>query len=193
MLKARGYTIKLPADWPPASVTVDGVAIKQAGPTGKGGWSFEGNSLTTIIPVASLSTASKMTIEVRRAAGLTAHRAELDGFNGAMARLRETYNALNTTPPLAAPPDILIDAMQTGNRIGYHPENAQKEIAHFHEVLPKAKDAVNKLVADGQKRLEEFAQHPPHHEAGPIDMQAEIQKRTGALGRAQKLMAETAK
>jgi hypothetical protein len=83
--------------------------------------------------------------------------------------------------------------MQTGNRIGYHPENAQKEIAHFHEVLPKAKDAVNKLIADGRKRLDEFAQHPPHQEAGPIDMQAEIQKRSDALGRAQKLMAETAK
>ena len=78
-----------------------------------------------------------MTIEVRRAAGLTARRNELDGFNGAMAILRETYDALNSTPPLAAPPDILIDAMQTGNRIGYHPELAQKEIAHFHEVLPQ--------------------------------------------------------
>ena len=101
------------------------------------GWSFEGNSLTTIIPVAAASTESKVTIEVRRAAGLTARRAELDGFNGAMARLRETYNALNMTPPVATPPDILIDAMQTGDRLGYHPELAQKEIAHFHEVMPK--------------------------------------------------------
>ncbi len=75
MLKARGYTLKLPADWPPASVTVNGVAVKQADPVGKGGWSFEGNTLTTIIPVASLSTASKVIIEVRRSAGLTARRA----------------------------------------------------------------------------------------------------------------------
>jgi len=134
-----------------------------------------------------------VTIEIRRAAGMAARRDELDGFNGAMARLRETYNALNMTPPAAAPPDILIDAMQTGNRIGYHPELAQKEIAHFHEVLPKAQDAVNKLVADGQKRLDDFAKHPPHHEAGPIDMQAEKQKRADALNRAEKLMAETGK
>jgi alpha-glucosidase len=188
MLKGRGYTLKLPADWPPSSVTVNGAASKQAGPTGKGGWSFDGNSLTTIVPIASLNTASKVIIEVRRAAGLTAQRDKLDGFNGAMARLRETYNALNTTPPLAAPPDILIDAMQTGNRIGYHPETAQKEIAHFHEVLPKAKEAVGKLVADGRKRLDNFA---PRHEAGPIDMQAEKQKRADALNRAEKLVAET--
>ena len=156
--------------------------MKQAGPTGKGGWSFEGNTLTTIIPVASLSTSSKVMIEVRRAAGLTARRNELDGFNGAMARLRETYDALNMTPPVAAPPDILIDAMQTGDRIGYHPELAQKEIAHFHEVMPKAQAAVNNVVAEGQKRLDQFAQHPPRQEPGRSDMQAEKQKRVRRIG-----------
>src|SRR6185437_15517093 len=60
MLKERGYTLKLPADWPPASVIVNGVAVKQAGPTGKGGWSFDGNTLTTIIPVERLGTSSKV-------------------------------------------------------------------------------------------------------------------------------------
>ena len=53
MLKTRGYELRLPADWPPASVTVNGVAVQQAGPLGKAGWSFEGNTLTTIIPVPS--------------------------------------------------------------------------------------------------------------------------------------------
>ena len=47
MAKARGYELRLPADWPPAAVTVNGVAVKQAGPLGKNGWSFEGNTLTT--------------------------------------------------------------------------------------------------------------------------------------------------
>ena len=193
MLKDRGYTLKLPADWPPVSVTVNGVAVKQAGPTGKGGWSFEGNTLTTIIPVERLSTSSKVTIEVRRAAGLTARRAELDGFNGAMARLRETYNALNTTPPVAAPPDILVDAMQTGDRLGYHPELAQKEIKHLHEVMPKVQAAVDTLVGEAQKRLDEFTQHPPRHDAGPVDIKAEIQKRSDALARAQKLVSDAGK
>ncbi len=193
MLKARGYKLQLPADWPPASVTVNGAAVKQAGATGKGGWSFEGNTLTTMVAVASQSTASKVVIEVRRAAGLTARRGELDGFNGAMTRLRATYDALNTTPPLAAPPDLLINAMQTGDRLGYHPEDAQKEIAHFHEVLPQAQAAVAKMVQDGKQRLDQFGQ-AMHHEAGEaIDMQAEKQKRSDALDRAQKLVADTGK
>jgi hypothetical protein len=107
-----------------------------------------------------------------------------------MARLRETYNALNMTPPVAAPPDLLIDAMQTGDRLGYHPELAQKEIVHLHEVMPKALAAVNTAVGEGQKRLDGFAQHPPRQEAGPIDMKAEMQKRTDALARAQKLISD---
>jgi alpha-glucosidase (family GH31 glycosyl hydrolase) len=193
MLKSRGYRLQLPADWPPASVTVDGVAVKQAGPTGKGGWSFEGNTLTTMIPVASRSTASKVIVEVKRAAGLTARRGELDGFNGAMTRLRATYDALNTTPPLASPPDILIDAMQTGDRLGYEPKDAQKEIAHFNQVLPAVKAAVDKLVQDGTKRLDEFGQSM-HREAGNnIDMQAEKQKRADAMARAAKLVADMGK
>jgi alpha-glucosidase len=192
MLKERGYSLRLPADWPPASVTVDGVAVKQAGPVGKNGWGFEGNTLTAIIPIDRKSTASKVVIEVRRAAGLIARRAELDGFNGAMARLRGTYDALNSTPPLASPPDILIDAMQTGDRMGYHPDTAEKEIAHFHEILPQAQAAVNKLVQDGKQRLDEFGQRL-HQEAGAVNVQAERQKRADALDRAEKLVADTGK
>ena len=193
MLKERGYTLKLPADWPPASVTVDGVQVKQAGPTGKGGWSFEGNSLTTIIPVASRSTASKVTIEVRRADGLTARRNELDGFNGAMARLRGTYDALNMTPPVASPPDILIDAMQTGDRMGYHPETAQKEIAHFREILPQVQAAVQKLGEEAKQRMDQYAQRANRPNMGDIDIQAEKQKRMDAIGRAEALVNDITK
>jgi alpha-glucosidase (family GH31 glycosyl hydrolase) len=193
MLKERGYTLKLPADWPPASVTVDGVAVKQAGPTGKGGWSFEGNSLTTIIPVAGRSTASKVTIEVRRADGLTARRNELDGFDGAMARLRGTYDALNMTPPIASPPDILIDAMQTGDRMGYHPETAQKEIAHFREILPQVQAAVQRLGEDAKQRMDQYAQRANRPNLGNIDIQAEKQKRVDAIGRAEALVNDVGK
>ena len=35
MRKARGFEVRLPADWPPASVTVNGVAVKQRGTNGQ--------------------------------------------------------------------------------------------------------------------------------------------------------------
>ncbi len=55
-----------------------------------------------------------------------------------MTRLREAYDALNQTWPIAWSTDELIDAMQTGDRLGYFPQNAAEVVAHYREVLPKA-------------------------------------------------------
>ncbi len=41
-----------------------------------------------------------------------------------MTRLREAYDALNQTWPIAWSPDELIDAMQTGDRLSYFPQQA---------------------------------------------------------------------
>ena len=142
MLKTRSYELRLPADWPPASVTVNGVAVKQAGSLGKDGWSYEGNTLTTRIPVASASVANRIVVEVRRAEGLSARRGELDGFAGTMSRLRGAYDAMQKMTPVSRPPDALIDAMQAGDRLSYHPERAGAEMARFHELLEKAMTAL---------------------------------------------------
>jgi len=195
MMKMRGYELRLPADWPPASVKVNGVAVKQAGALGKDGWSYKGNSLTTVIPIARESVRAKVIIEVQRTAGLTARRGELDGFAGAMARLRGAYDAMNQTQPVANPPDALIDAMQTGDRLGYHPENAQKELAHFHEELPKAQAAVAQIGATFTEHLEENIKRysPQKWIAGSLDVEAVKKSRTKAMARAEKLVTEAGK
>ena len=82
MLKTRGYEVRLPDDWPPATVTVNGKALKFAKPGEPGGWTFEGNTLTTVIPVPTGSVSTKAVIEIRRANGRLAQRAQLDGFAG---------------------------------------------------------------------------------------------------------------
>ena len=195
MQKERGYELRLPADWPPAAVSVNGVAVKQAGPTDEKGWSFKGNTLTTVIPVMRENVQRKVVIEVRRTAGLTARRGELDGFAGTMARLRGAYDAMNQTQPVANPPDALIDAMQTGDRIGYHPERAQEELAHLHEVLPKAQAAVAQVGATFPEHLEENIKRysPQRWVAGSLDMEALKKSRTDAMARAQKLVTEASK
>ncbi|HEV2215591.1 MAG TPA: TIM-barrel domain-containing protein [Terracidiphilus sp.] len=162
MLQARGYQLRLPADWPPASVTVSGIAILQAGVSGnnstsKTGWSFEGNTLTTVIPVPRRSVHAVVTIEVRRAPALMASRADLDGFAGQMTLLREAYDAINKTLPVSVPPDVLTEAMQTGDRIGYHPESASAEIAQFHQMLPQVQFAVQNMAADFKQRWNAIA------------------------------------
>ena len=190
MLKTRGYELRLPADWPPAAVTVNGVAVKQAGTLGKNGWSFEGNTLTTIIPVPETSASARISIEVRRAAGLIARRDELDGFGGAMTRLRDAYDSLNQTWPVSSPPDIVVDAMQSGDRLGYHPERAQEEIAHFHAVLPQAQAAVNSIGQDFGQRMEDYAKRMSTSNWRPADMDAQKQSRLDAMARAEKLASE---
>ena len=190
MLTSRRYELRLPADWPPASVTVNGKAVAEA-QAGKAGWSFVGNTLTTVIPTASFSTASPVTIEVRRAAGLINRRSQLDGFAGAMTRLREAYDALQQTWPVAVPPDALIDAMQTGDRLGYHPERAAEEIAHFHEELPKAQSAVSAVGSTFSQRLDDYAKNI----SGifrPKDMDAAKQARLASMARAAELVKAAA-
>ena len=145
MPAARAYEIRLPGDWPPASVTVNERPLAAASQQGATGWRFEGNTLTTIINLPTTPVKEAVTVRVTRAPDLFSHRAELNGFAGAMTRLRESYDALNLTFPLAWSPDELVDAMQAGDRLSYFPRNAGKLLAHYREVLPTAIAKVKEL------------------------------------------------
>jgi alpha-glucosidase len=193
MLKNRAYELRLPADWPPASVTVNGTGVKQAGEPAKGGWSFVGNTLTTIIPVPTGSVAAKVTVIVRRAAGLTARRAELNGFTGAMTRLRAAYDALQQTRPFASAPDPVIDAMQTGDRLTYRPERATTEIAHFRKMLPDAQSSVSSLEDAFLEQLNNNARRSSAANPGSPEFEAQKQRRIDAFKRAQQLVSEAGK
>ncbi len=145
MVHTRGYELRLPGDWPPASVTANGVALSYTIAKGTPGWHFEGNKLTTIITVPSAPVSQRVVIQVHRPMALIQRRAELDGFAGDMARLRQAYDTLNQTFPLAWSPDALVDVMQTGDRLTYHPETVSQELTHFHAELPKAIAQVEKM------------------------------------------------
>jgi alpha-glucosidase len=128
----RGYEVRLPADWPPASVTANGVPLQFTLDEKHPGWRFEGNTLTTIVPVAATDVRQATTITVRRAPGSMTSRNLLDGFSGRMRRLREGYDTLSADYPItSAVPDDVTTAMQTGDRIGYHPETARAEMEAF--------------------------------------------------------------
>ena len=159
MPTARAYEVRLPGDWPPERVTVNGRALSYSPHAGTTGWRFEGNTLTTMITVPKSSVALPATIRVTRTAGLVARRAELNGFAGAMTRLREAYGLLNRTWPIASSPDELIDAMQTGDRLSYRPETASEQVTHCHIVLAQAMAKVNELtMGPSEKDIQTLAQ-----------------------------------
>jgi alpha-glucosidase len=193
MLKTRGYELRLPADWPPVSVTVDGKALKPVKPGEPGGWRFEGNTLTTIVPVPAQSTAAKVVVEVRRGMGLTARREELDGFAGKMTLLRGAYDAMQATGPVAGPSLALIDAMQSGDRLSYYPEKIDSELAHFQEALKRSQADLAALDKEFEKRLSDSSRRIGGATQAPADVESEKQKRRDALHRAEALLAQAAK
>ncbi len=193
MLKTRGYELRLPADWPPASVTVNGKPVAPSSLASRRGWSFEGNTLTTVIPVPAGSVDRQS--RHRSSPRCRPHRAprELDGFAGAMTRLRGAYDALQQTWPVAAPPDALVDAMQTGDRLSYHPERIAAEIAHLHDALRQAQADVAALDQGFEQRLSDTSRRVGGSATAPADIESEKQKRRDALHRAETLLTEAAK
>lgn len=147
MIEQRAYRLELPGGWPPASVTVNGKPLAFTGQDeSKPGWRYEGNALMTVITTPRFSVHTPVRIEVRRASGSLASRNQLDGFAGSIDRLRGAYDTLNALYPYTWSPDPLIDALQTGDRIGYHPEKARAEITRFPEIYAQALTKVQALV-----------------------------------------------
>src|SRR5215469_10293423 len=99
MPTSRAYEIRLPGNWPPEAVDITGPS--KSGLEAKAQrWRYEGNTLTTVIMVPRTEVAGGVKVRVYGARE-HASRRDLDGFAGAMARLREAYDELNQTFPIA--------------------------------------------------------------------------------------------
>jgi alpha-glucosidase len=142
MRTERAYELRLPGSWPPSSVSVKGEPVAYSKKKGVPGWRFEGNTLTTVITTRGFRVSDAVTVTVRIKPEMARNRAMLDGFAGKMTCLRETYDILNAAWPARWSPDPLIDAMQTGDRISYHPETAFAEMSS----LPAKLAGLAKLI-----------------------------------------------
>ena len=182
MEEQRGYELHLPGDWPPASVSLNGSPVAYNRHEGGTGWRFEGNTLTTVITLPRASVHEPVTVTVHRDSALMARRGELDGFAGAMTRLREDYDLLNQTWPLGWSPDNLIDAMQSGDRLGYAPQGAGDELTHFNQVLSQARADVQR-AAQGLSPEERNAlytqKNRPLNNEPPEKIEADYKMRAG--------------
>lgn len=191
MPRERGYELRLPADWPPVEVTVDGHAVALSQKEGDGGWRYDGNTLTTIIPLGRHAVSAKVVVEVVRDEKLVARRAELDGFAGRMTRLRSAYDGLNQIWPMGVPSDNLIASFQTGYRLSYHPEHAGEELAAFPALLERAKADVAKVNAGFGERMKAYVERMKHEDWMPADMDKQQTMRLDAMSRAAGAMADS--
>ena len=170
----RAYEIRLPADWPPSEVLANGLKLSFSLDSHRAGWRIEGNTLTTVIPVAASDVHRLTTIIVRRAPGSLRSRAQLDGFTGLMHRARAAYDQLsNDFPSTNAVPDAVTQLMQTGNRIGYRPETARTEVtalpAQTASAIASTEALVGKAAPERKAGTNEMLPAPParaaQHEA----------------------------
>jgi hypothetical protein len=102
---------------------------------------------------------------------------------------------MHKTEPVSDPPEALVDAMQSGDRLGYYPEKAVEEIAHFHQMLPKAQAELAAIGADFASHVDEFIKRyaPEKWLPGKQNLNALEQSRIDAMARAQKLVTEAGK
>ncbi len=134
-LTQRQYEIRLPGTLPPESVSYNGTAVpfthEQVSPR----WTYEGDTLTTIISVPESAITERIEVLVEPNA---TNVVLADGFAGKITRLKAAMEALNRTWPQGWSPDSLIEAVQTGNRIRLDPSSAAQALQRFNGLVAKA-------------------------------------------------------
>ena len=135
MQSDRVYEIRLPGNWPAASVSVNGESLAHQKRKGDPGWRFDGNTLTTVITTSCFRVADAVTITVRTSLEMARNRSLLDDFAGKMTRLSESYDILNANWPAAWAPESLVGAMQTGDCLTYDPHTAFAELSALEQKL----------------------------------------------------------
>jgi alpha-glucosidase len=156
MLRRRGFEIRLPGDWPPFSVEIDGRSVGFEEQEGKQGWRYEGNTLTTIITVSRRSVSETVTVDVHRSPSLLAKSSQLSGFAGEMTRYFKASDTINHAGLGSVAPNSLIELFQTGDRLMYAPALASEEMARLPTMYRVAVSDVQKLLApvEGEAKLD---------------------------------------
>lgn len=186
MVTHRALQIELPGDWPPSSVTVNGRPLKFVEHAIKPGWRFEGNTFTTVILTDPIATSVPATVVVTRDPALVAKSQLVDGFAGKMVYLRRAYAEMNDVWPL----DDLVAAMQTGNRLGYHPDHALQEVEHLPTLIQSAQKSLDQIAEEQKKHNIQVGQNNSKDKSAIEKRRRENEMR---IVRAQNALASAAK
>jgi alpha-glucosidase len=136
----RGYEIRLPVSWPPESVSVNGQAVAFSHEGAVPGWRYDGDHLTTIIslPKQPVGRGAEVTVTFQTANDQRPTTNDLlSGAAGKIARIKRAMAMAEMSWPNGWAPDVMLDAAQTGNRIGLHPETAAQELERLQRNLPE--------------------------------------------------------
>jgi len=159
MLKQRSYEIRLPLMFPPDSVTCNGQKISFTREENKVGWLYDGDKLMTIITTPKFNTNQTVEVTLKITESLQKNSGLLQGAPGKIARFKRVMPLLNSLWETEWSPDILIEAAQTGNRIGLHPENALQELEKLERDFPKILRQITALRKVNRKIVDKALAH----------------------------------
>jgi len=162
----RGYEIRLRGTLPPNQVVVGGRAatlvdpdtralqFKEPGSLAGPHWWFDGEAMTTHVAVPWTSVTNTVEIRVTLSTAPSELSALIDGFPGVQRRLHDLHNLVNRGWPKSIPPDVLLNLVQTGNRMSMKPAAAIDELSALNKALPALESAVAKIVMSPEVRMQ---------------------------------------
>ena len=156
MPENRAYELRLVESWPPQGVTVNDISLKIS--DSGTGWRYDGNTLTTIISLPPERVHNPRHVTVQIASQVNSNVRLLNSAAGRIARCLDAMHVLEKAWPKGWAPDLLIDAAQTGERIGLKPETATAELERLEKNLPLIREEIRQLKVDDKLKARALAQ-----------------------------------
>lgn len=152
-LAKRPLEIHLAGSVPPSTVKVNGRPVPWRYRAAATCWSYDGDTATTVVRIASADVRRKIVVEVTEDARIAT--AAIDGFAGLMRRLRivsDFAKLVSPCWPLHKDERLAVWAAQTGNRIGRNPGSAPHELAELRKTLKRLPQALKEFEVIYRKR-----------------------------------------
>lgn len=134
------YELRLPANYPPKAVRVDGKEIKYSRYAEAGEWGYDGYTLAPYILLGEIGNKKGCTVEVEFAEGDLAAQPKLYGMQGIVnrcvaltAELKEVYGKYYDPYPLL--PDFYMNVSQAPNFIMEFPQDIHKSVESYYKSL----------------------------------------------------------
>lgn len=146
----NSYELRLPANFPPKSVRVDGREFKYGRYAEVGEWGYDGYSLTPYILVGEIDNSKGCTVEVEFAEADMAAQPKLYGIQGVVnrcvpltAEFKEAYAIYHDPYPLL--PDFYMNVSQAPNFINEAPAQIHESVNNYYNSLKQCLAELDKM------------------------------------------------
>jgi alpha-glucosidase len=151
MSATTSYELRLPANYPPKSVRVDGKEFKYSRYAEVGEWGYDGYTLAPYILLGEIDNAKGCcTVEIEFAESDLANQSKLYGIQGVVnrcvpltAEFKLAYGEYYDPYPLL--PDFYMNVSQAPNFIMEFPQDIHKWVENYYKSLEECINEVEKM------------------------------------------------